>query len=235
MSHSFCICKCRTDTYMYISKRNVAAVSATQQWQAQLHQNLHLVSDHASRLHLPNPPLSPPFPGPSSLTSSVSSASAGAYVYQCAFCCECENICKCAARLANEGTAWHPSRADTGEVVNTAQPLAAGEVAFIKSCQRLEIRSAIYNPVCVSVSVFTWVRDETWSRNGGSFFPVFSCLYSSRVGWLSTRLPVPASCIFSQIYLLQGINIPTLLPPSSFRVHIPEVAKVSGCSLTRVS
>lgn len=132
------------------------------------------------------------------LKSTVGRGRGGAPLYQCV-CCECENICKCAARLSNGGTAWNPSRADTWgrEVVSAAQALAAGEVTFIKSCQRLEIRSAIFNPAsvcvyaCICMFVFTWVWDETSrsyrgrniiycaASSGGSegmkpfFFPIF--------------------------------------------------------------
>lgn len=139
---------------------------------------------------------SPSFPP--SLRSTVGHGRGGAPVYQCA-CVASANTS--VSVLSNGGTAQNPSRANGWgrEVVSAAQALAAGEVTFIKSCQRLEIRTAICNPACVCVCawicmwVFTWVWDGTSRRYGGT--NIIYCAASST--WSKGMKPFFLSHIFS--------------------------------------
>lgn len=111
-----------------------------------------------------------------SLLSSLSKVNAGeCFCISACMSCECENICKCVARLSNVSTASKPSSADSRgrEVVSATRALAAVEVNFIKSCQCLEIKTTIFNPACVRVLAcickwaFTWVWDGTPKTYGG--------------------------------------------------------------------
>lgn len=141
-----------------------------------------MINPAPSKLHLSRHSFGPP---------SLSKVTVGARSWRCScvsvcMCCGCENICKCVARLSNPGTAWNPSHADKRgrEVVSTTQALAAGEVTFIKSCQRLEIKTTIFNPACICVCacicmrVFAWAWDGTPRRYGGR--NIIYCAASSR-------------------------------------------------------
>lgn len=170
-----------------------------------------------------------------SLFPSLSKVNVGAWPWRCSrlsvcMCCVCENLCKCAARLSNGGTAWNPSRADTWgrEVVSAAQALAAGEVTFIKSCQCLEIRTTIFNSTCVCVFacicmwVFTWAWDGALTSYGGR-----NISYSAASSRASEGIkPFSFSIFFLPLFILSWLTKHT--PANPCVTHIQSNIFVAG-------